>query len=74
VTACSGPSCDREPVAHGLCPSHYRQQLRGRPLAPLRAGPARVHVSMRVSPRAAKRISRDYAGAVAAVEAWAEDR
>jgi hypothetical protein len=34
---CSFEGCDHKRVARGLCMGHYRQQLRGRPLTPLRA-------------------------------------
>ena len=35
MTACSGPECDREAYARGLCQAHHRQLLRGRPLFPV---------------------------------------
>ncbi len=36
MATCTGPKCDRPAVANGLCDSHNRQRLRGRPLTPLR--------------------------------------
>lgn len=33
---CSGPDCDRPSQVSGLCLAHYRQDLRGNPLQPLR--------------------------------------
>jgi len=46
--SCQGPRCRRPTVAHGLCFSHYKQQLRdpGRPLRPIRDlnGPRRIQI------------------------------
>lgn len=36
MTTCSFKDCPRAATARGLCPGHYRQQLRGRVLTPLR--------------------------------------
>jgi hypothetical protein len=36
VSTCSGPSCDRVALAHGLCEGHRKQRQRGEPLTPLR--------------------------------------
>lgn len=32
---CLGPECSRQAKTHGLCQSHYVQELQGRPLTPL---------------------------------------
>lgn len=71
---CTFPDCDRQPVALGLCAGHYRQQLRGKPLRPLRTGPAKQTVALRLSPEAAEAVRDDYAGAVEALERWAKRR
>lgn len=69
---CRGPRCDRSTIAHGLCPSHYRQEQRGRPLTEIGArSPPRERVSLRLSAHAIDRVREDYAGAVEAVERWA---
>lgn len=68
---CSGPKCDRAPIALGLCAAHYRQHQRRGVLRPLRTGPARTVVSLRVSSVAADAVRTDYDGAVAALERWA---
>lgn len=41
AATCQAPECGRPARARGLCASHHRQQLRGKALAPLRAGPGR---------------------------------
>ena len=68
---CTGPECSRPTVARGLCASHYRQQQRGREITPLRSGPSRVAVTVRVSEPAAAAVRRDRAGARTALEIWA---
>ncbi len=48
---CRGPDCRRDGVLDGLCGAHYRQQLRKRPLRPLRIRTAdsRSRIGVRVS-------------------------
>jgi hypothetical protein len=74
---CSGPSCSRPVVAHGLCASHYAQHRRGRPLSPL--GP-RVgergegeRLTIRVSPPTLKRLRQEGPPATVA-RRWLEER
>lgn len=76
LARCSGPDCLRPAIAHGLCAAHYRQQLRGRELAPLRRRPEvpREVVALRVSPRCRAAVLEDGAGAREALEVWAGAR
>ncbi len=81
---CSGPSCSRPVVAHGLCASHYRQQkLRGEkaPLSPL--GPPvgergeGVRVDVRVATATMKQLRSEGRPATIArrvLDGWAAKR
>jgi hypothetical protein len=76
---CSAPDCDRAVYAKGLCEPHWRQaaraEVRGKPaeLRPIRdlSAPPRVVLTLRVSPEAKERATKDPAGARAAIEKWA---
>ncbi len=68
---CRFKGCGRPDVARGLCAGHYQQQRRGAALTPLREGPAKVKISMRVSPECAAAFAEDPAAGRAALEAWA---
>jgi hypothetical protein len=76
---CSVEGCNRDPYARGLCEPHYlrayRAEKRGEEpdLGPVRlpGEPARVVLSMRVSPQAKARAAADPDGARGALEAWA---
>jgi hypothetical protein len=49
METCTGPECEREAVAEGLCPTHYKQRQRGRPLTPIRErGNPLVHFATRL--------------------------
>ena len=74
------PGCDRPSRAGGLCTSHYGQQRRGQPLAPIQPPqPRRVRVVAYLPPDVAKRLrdAADARGVPVAeqlrgvVEAWA---
>ncbi len=73
MSTCTGPACSRPARAAGLCASHYRQRLRGRPLVPLRPLPteALVTLTIRVPPRIHNAARQDPSGARGALLAWA---
>lgn len=75
---CTGPGpngtrCTRPAVAFELCRAHYDWQRRhpGKPLHPIRTGPGRPKITLRVSPECRERVLADPPGARAVLEAWA---
>jgi len=56
TSLCSGPACTRETISGGFCPSHYRQQYRGRPLTAIAEPVERVPLKVRLTRRALKRL------------------
>ena len=49
MASCVGPKCERPPVAEGLCATHYKQKVRGRPLTLIRErGNPLVHFATRL--------------------------
>ncbi len=58
---CSFDGCDRPPYAKGLCQAHRHQQLRGRPLTPIRP-PKRAFASGEWRPDARGYIRRPGGG------------
>lgn len=49
MTTCTAPNCSRPTRVKGLCPAHYRQQLRGNPLrAPRTARGEGARLTVRV--------------------------
>ncbi len=72
MTTCFAIGCGRPARARGLCPSHYRQVLRGNLLTPLRGqGVALERVSLRVPGPVRIRVQADPPGARDALETWA---
>jgi hypothetical protein len=73
--ACSAPGCTHPSRARGLCVGHHRQQLRGKPLSPLRQrqveGDALAMLPIRFPASVVAAARRDPAGARAALLAWA---
>ncbi len=49
MPTCTGPKCEREAVADGLCDTHRKQKERGKPLAVIRErGNPLVHFATRL--------------------------
>lgn len=65
---CSVPECARDARAKGLCASHHRAQLRGRPLVAIRPGPGRPR-----GPELRAITTRVGLETWARIEAWARD-
>ncbi len=76
MATCTGPACDREARAEGLCLSHYKQRRRGRPLTPLRTEPGVKLPGLTVSQRCAAKLEAHgptaYEAAREVLEGWAK--
>lgn len=73
---CAFEGCQREPISvGGLCPSHYQQQRRGRPLTPLglpvEERVERARLTVRVDAATHERLRQDGAPATVAAEVLA---